>query len=125
MAVRKFTDRIPKDLKMKMKHFAAVLGAVIYLGGPAVVHAQASMPMDTASPMVSLTDGEIKRIDTDAGKLTIKHGQIKNLDMPGMTMVFVAKDGAKLASLKAGDKIRFLATNEGGKFFASEIQSAQ
>lgn len=110
---------------MNMKHFAAVLGAVIYLGGPAVVHAQASMPMDAATPMVALTDGEIKRVDADAGKLTIKHGQIKNLDMPGMTMVFVAKDTDKLASLKAGDKIRFVATNEGGKFFASEIQSTQ
>jgi Cu(I)/Ag(I) efflux system periplasmic protein CusF len=45
--------------------------------------------------------------------------------MPGMTMVFVAKDSTRLVNLKPGDKIRFVATNESGKFFASDIQSGQ
>lgn len=110
---------------MNMKQFVALLGAALYFGGPVVVHAQANVPMDSAAPTMSLTDGEIKRVDLEAGKLTIKHGQIKNLDMPGMTMVFIAKDSTKLASLKTGDKIRFVATNENGKFFASDIEPMQ
>jgi Cu(I)/Ag(I) efflux system protein CusF len=45
-----------------------------------------------------LTDAEVRKVDTDAGKLTLKHGQIKDLDMPAMTMVFQVKDKTVLDS---------------------------
>jgi Cu(I)/Ag(I) efflux system protein CusF len=72
----------------------------------------------------SLTDGEVKKIDKEMGKITIKHGAIKHMDMPGMTMVFLAKDKAVLDKLKAGDKIRFMVVEEGGKMTVTDIQPA-
>ena len=77
----------------------------------------------TAEP--KMTDGEVRKIDMEAGKVTLKHGEIKNLDMPGMTMVFVVKDKAMLDKLKAGDKVKFKAINDGGKFTVTEIQPAR
>jgi Cu(I)/Ag(I) efflux system protein CusF len=72
-----------------------------------------------------ITEGEIRKVDKDAGKLTIKHGDIRNLDMPAMTMVFLVKDKAMLDKLQAGDKIKFKALNENGKLVATEIQPAK
>ncbi len=70
------------------------------------------------------TDGEVRKIDLEAGKITLRHAEIKNLDMPGMTMVFVVKDKALLDKLKAGDKVKFKAINDAGKFTVTEIQLA-
>ena len=64
-------------------------------------------------------------LQVQAGKVTLKHADIKNLDMPGMTMVFVVKDKAMLDKLKAGDKVKFKAINDAGKFTVTEIQPAR
>lgn len=72
-----------------------------------------------------LTDGEVRKIDHEAGKVTLKHGDIKSLDMPAMTMVFTVKDKAMLEKLKPGDKVRFKVVNDGGKFTLTEIQPAK
>lgn len=72
-----------------------------------------------------MTDGEVRKVDKDGGKLTLKHGDIKSLDMPAMTMVFVVKDKAMLDKLKAGDKVKFKAINDAGKFTVTEMQMAQ
>ena len=69
-----------------------------------------------------MTDAEVRKIDMEAGKITLKHAEIKSLDMPGMTMVFVVKDKALLDKLKAGDKVKFKAVNDAGKFTVTEIQ---
>jgi Cu/Ag efflux protein CusF len=71
-----------------------------------------------------LTDGEVRKVDLEAGKVTLKHADIKSLDMPAMTMVFVVKDKAMLEKLKTGDKIRFKAINDGGKFTVTDIRPA-
>jgi Cu(I)/Ag(I) efflux system protein CusF len=60
----------------------------------------------------------------EGGKLTLKHADIKSLDMPAMTMVFVVKDKAMLDKLKAGDKIKFKAINDAGKYTVAELQTA-
>ena len=73
----------------------------------------------------SLADGEVKKIDKELGKITIKHGAIKHMDMPGMTMVFLAKDKAMLEKVKAGDKVRFMVAYEGGKMTVTDIQPAK
>jgi Cu/Ag efflux protein CusF len=72
-----------------------------------------------------LTDGEVRKVDLDAGKLTLKHADIKSLDMPAMTMVFAVKDKAMLDKLKTGDKVRFKVVNDGGKFTLTEIRPAK
>ena len=78
-----------------------------------------------AGVAADMTDGEVRKIDMEGGKVTLKHADIKNLDMPGMTMVFVVKDKAMLDKLKAGDKIKFKAINDAGKFTVTEIQPAK
>lgn len=74
------------------------------------------------SENADMTDGEVKKVDAEAGKVTIKHGDIKHLDMPGMTMVFTARDKALLASIKPGDKVRFMVEIDGGKMILTDIQ---
>jgi Cu(I)/Ag(I) efflux system protein CusF len=69
-----------------------------------------------------LTDAEVRKVDKDAAKITLKHGEIKSLDMPPMTMVFTVKDKALLEKVKAGDKVKFGATNEAGKYTVTEIE---
>ena len=72
-----------------------------------------------------MADGEVRRIDNDQGKVTLKHGPIASLDMPGMTMVFIVKDKAMLDTLKAGDKIKFTVINDSGKYTVTEIVPAK
>ena len=69
--------------------------------------------------------GEVRKIDNEAGKVTLKHGPIKNLDMPGMTMVFLVKDKALLDSLQLGDKVKFKAISEGDKLIVTTIKSVK
>ena len=73
----------------------------------------------------AMTAGEVKKIDKDTGKVTIKHGPIKNLDMPGMTMIFRVKDAVMLDQLKEGDKINFAADKINGAFTLMQIESAK
>lgn len=73
----------------------------------------------------ALSDGEIRKVDKDAQKITIKHGPLKNLDMPPMTMVFQVKDPAMLEQVKVGDKIKFSAEKLGGAFTITKIEPAR
>lgn len=71
------------------------------------------------------SEGEVRKVDKAAGKVTLKHGDIKNLGMGPMTMVFTAKDPKILDKVKAGDKVKFVAASEGGKLIVTEIQPAK
>ena len=55
------------------------------------------------------SDGEVRKVDKEQGKVTLRHGPLQNLDMPAMTMVFKAADPKLLDGLKAGDKVKFTA----------------
>ena len=72
-----------------------------------------------------LSDGEIRKIDQAAGKITIAHGEIKSIDMPPMTMVFTVKNPALFDALKKGDKVRFAVAREDGKLVLTEIVPAR
>ena len=61
-------------------------------------------------------------VDIDAAKITLKHGDIKSLEMPAMTMVFNVRDKAMLGQVKAGDKVKFKAVNEAGKFTVTDLK---
>ncbi len=74
----------------------------------------ASLPMVTA---------EVRRVDVGGGKVTLKHGDIPNLDMPPMTMVFQVRNPAQLAGLKAGDKIRFSADKVNGAYTVIDLEA--
>lgn len=71
------------------------------------------------------TEGEVRKVDKEAGKITVKHGPIANLEMPAMSMVFRAGDPAMLDQVKAGDKIRFKADRIEGALTVTEIQPAR
>ena len=73
----------------------------------------------------SLAPGEVKKVDKDAGKVTIKHGPLDNLGMPAMTMVFRVKDPAMLDQLKAGDTINFLADKWNGALTIMRFEVAK
>ena len=70
----------------------------------------------------AMAEGEVRKVDKDAKKITIKHGALQKLDMPPMTMVFRVKDPAMLGQVKAGDKVRFDAEKIGGAFTITQIE---
>ena len=74
-------------------------------------------------PMVN---GQVTKIDEAAGKITLKHGPIKKLDMnEGMTMVFRMQDPAMLKQMKVGDKVRFDADRINGQITVTKIEKAR
>jgi Cu/Ag efflux protein CusF len=81
-------------------------------------------PASATAASAEMADGEVRKVDKGAKKLTIKHGEIKSLDMPPMTMVFQVKDGALLDALKAGDKIRFVAEKTPSGYAVTAIEVA-
>jgi Cu(I)/Ag(I) efflux system periplasmic protein CusF len=72
-----------------------------------------------------MANGEVCKVDKDTKKITLKHGEIKNLDMPGMTMLFQIKDPAMLDLVKPGDEVKFKAERAGGGIVLTEIQVAK
>jgi Cu(I)/Ag(I) efflux system protein CusF len=74
--------------------------------------------------IAELSEGEIRKVDKDNRKLTIRHGPLKNLDMPGMTMVFGVKDDAMLDKVETGAKVRFKAEKIDGKIVVTKIEAA-
>jgi len=71
------------------------------------------------------TDGEVRKVDKEQGKLTLKHGPIANLDMPGMTMVFKVADPKMLDAVKEGDKVKFAADRVNGAITVTAIEVAK
>ncbi len=83
---------------------------------------RAQQPPAVATMVVEPTDGEVRKVDRANRKITLRHGEIRNLGMPPMAMVFDVKDAALIGRLKAGDKVRFKATYEGGKYIVTDIE---
>jgi Cu/Ag efflux protein CusF len=79
----------------------------------------------TTASQSAMSDGEVRRVDKDAKKITVRHGPLANLDMPAMTMVFQVKDPAMLDQVRAGDKIKFQAERLGGAFTITQIEPAK
>ena len=115
---------------MKSRLDAILAASAIAFSLSGAVHAQQSAPLTqsagaSASSSAVFTEGEVRKVDKDAKKITLKHGDIKNLEMPGMTMVFAVKDDALLGKVKVGDKVQFKAIDDGGKLTVVEIQAAK
>ena len=84
----------------------------------------ALLPLASWSQSDDKVAGEVRKVDRDNLKITIKHGEIKSFDMPAMTMVFTIKDPALLEAAKPGDKVRFGVVREDGKFVVTAIEAA-
>lgn len=112
---------------MKTTHLLLALGMSLTF----VAHAQtapasvaehaAHHPTGTAPT----TDGEVRKIDKEQGKVTLKHGPLANLDMPGMTMVFKVIDPKMLEGIKEGDRVKFSADKVNGAFSVTAIEVAK
>jgi Cu(I)/Ag(I) efflux system periplasmic protein CusF len=83
--------------------------------------AKEAMPAKTMDSK-DMTEAEVRKVDKDAKKVTLKHGPIKNLDMPSMTMVFQVRDPALLDKLVAGEKIMFTAEQLQGAFVMTSAE---
>ncbi|MEJ7930181.1 copper-binding protein [Ramlibacter sp. AN1015] len=120
---------------MKAVKYVLVTGAIAVTGALSLgAHAQSQphsgahhgsspSPAASAAPAAAeMTEGEVRKVDKENKKITLKHGAIKNLDMPPMTMVFNVVDASLLDKVQAGDKVRFTASNEAGKFTLVDLQ---
>ena len=79
----------------------------------------------TAAAAGVMADAEVRKVDMDARKITLKHGEIKNLDMPPMTMVFQVKDPAVLGKVKQGDKVKFTAEKVNGAYTVTSLETVK
>ena len=119
-----------------MKSFNTLVATATLIGASAISFAAVAqstpataptgdMKMDKPAAADDMTEGEIRKVDKDTKKITIKHGEIKNLDMPGMTMLFQVRDPAMLDMVKAGHKVKFKAEKAATGIVVTEIQVAK
>lgn len=85
-------------------------------------HPAGTLPTTAATPMA---DGEVRKVDKEQGKVTLKHGPIASIDMPPMTMVFKVADPKMLNALKQGDKVKFAADKVNGTLTVTAIEVAK
>ena len=122
---------------MTQHFFSIPLAAalLVLVAGPALAQAPAGAAADSHSshhpaatapsaPPADLSEGEITRWDPRTLRLTLKHGEIKNLEMPPMTMVFRVADASVVGDLKPGDKVRFRAEQVSGAYHVQRIEKA-
>lgn len=93
-----------------MKKFITIIAAIAALSATSTAWA------------ADYTSGMIKKLDVKQNKITIKHEELKNLNMPGMTMVFAKGDKVDLAKLKEGQKIKFIADRVNGQLTVTEVK---
>jgi len=111
-----------------LKSISRIVPLALVMLMPVFAHAQMNHAMQPGMNMASdtsMTEGEIRKIDKGLGKVTIKHGPIRNLDMAAMTMVFNVKDKSLLDKVKAGDKVRFVVVMDAGKMVITDLQPVE
>jgi len=112
-----------------VKHAIAVLVASIILGPQAGWAAEqqdhAAHHPAASQATADMVAGEVRRIDKSAGRITLRHDEIKNLEMPPMTMVFQVSDAALLDKVQVGGKVRFKAEKVGAAYVVTAIESAK
>lgn len=107
---------------MKHKIITALFIALTIPVAAYAVEAHHQPAATTTTNSVAMTEGEVRKVDMDAKKITLRHEPMQSLDMPAMTMVFQVKDPALLDKVKVGDKIKFSAEKVGGAFIVTHIE---
>ena len=103
-----------------MKKLILLMAALTFT---APLYAQPATPAVAETSVMS--DGVVRKIDTSNNKVTLKHGPIANLDMPGMTMVFRVKPAEQLKNIKVGDAVKFHVEMINGAMTVTQIQPAK
>ena len=114
---------LPKSLPQWFALFAAALltSASAFAQAPAADSHTAHHPAANAQ-QADLSEGEVIRVDAAALKVTLRHGELKNLNMPPMTMVFQVADPALMEGFKVGDAVSFHAESPAGKLTVTKLQ---
>lgn len=73
-------------------------------------------------PAKHVTDGVVRKVSLETGRLTIQHGDIRHLGLPPMTTVFPLKDRSVLDKIQVGDKVKFIAEREAGRLIVIDIK---
>ena len=112
-----------------MKTIAILILTTALAAGPAVAQAPApdshNQHHGSAASSADFSSAEVRRVDKDAQKVTLRHGPIPNLGMGDMQMVFRVTDPRMLDDLKPGDRIRFKADKVGGQYTVTELEIAK
>ncbi|MEY4978166.1 MAG: hypothetical protein RLZZ352_436 [Pseudomonadota bacterium] len=129
----KHSLKTPTPMPRKCSTLPALLLLPALLTGPQVwaqhTHDHGTVPATAQTSSAPSVDerpwvgAELRRIDAVAGKVTLKHGEIRNLDMPPMTMVFTLREKALLGTLKAGDRVRFQADQINGVYTVLALEA--
>ncbi len=106
----------------RLRHIALALPVAVSMAAVALA---VTAPLNLAcAQSATWTDAEVKKVDREAAKVTLKHAEIKNLDMPAMTMAFKVQDRAMLEGLAPGAKVRFRVEQKSGVYLVTELQRA-
>jgi Cu/Ag efflux protein CusF len=111
--------------KHKLMQCLVLMAAGVALPTPAQTVDAVGTSTAVRDPAAAMSEGEVRTVDHVAKKVTLRHGEIENLGMPRMTMVFHVKDAAMLDALKQGDKVRFRADRAKGVIVVTEIRPAR
>ncbi|MDO8418562.1 MAG: copper-binding protein [Rubrivivax sp.] len=85
----------------------------------------ATLAMSTlALAQVPMTSGEVTKVDKASARVTLKHGEIKHLDMPPMIMVFRVRPPRLLDDVTVGDRVRFAAERIDGNYTVTALSKA-
>lgn len=115
-----------KTLMKQLRLAIAASVAALTFSFAGISGAQSATDATTSAATAGeMTDGEVRKVDKENKKLTIKHGPLKSLDMPGMTMVFQVQDPALVETVQPGDKVRFVAEKLDGKFTVTKLEVAR
>lgn len=117
------------------KHSATVVAVALLHAAPlhaqqsasdsAMDHSKHAAPSASASEAAPMIEGEVRKIDKEQGKITIRHGELKNLGMPAMTMVMRVRDAAMLDQVSEGQKVRFSADRANGAITVTNLEPIQ
>lgn len=127
MATKRISNTNSSTKEIFMNRLPAFFSALALFAGVALAApmVNAQVPQQAAAEASRISSGEVVKVDKDAAKITIKHGPLANLNMPGMTMAFKVKDAAMLSQVKAGDKISFVAEKVNGTLTVTKQELAK
>ena len=93
----------------------------LLLGAAAALASLALLKTGTALAQGATTPGEVTKVDKTGGRITLKHSEIKSLDMPAMTMAYRVRDAKLLDTVAVGDRVRFVAERVDGQYTVTSI----
>lgn len=110
---------------MKRLALCIILSTFAALAAAQHAHHEPAAAQVAQAPAKAPSDGEVRKVDKAAGKITIRHGEIPNIGMGPMTMVFGVQSPALLDKVAAGDKVKFRVEEIKGDYVVTMIEKAK